>query len=229
MNGAHDMGGTHGFGAVQPDETSRGGCAPLFETEWERRVFGLTLAMGATGAWNIDASRHARENQAPADYLAKSYFQVWLHGLERLMLDAGLVTRSELESGRAEAPAKPLPRVLTAEAVGPTLARGGPSARETNRAPAFALGDRVVAKVMAPAGHTRLPRYVRGRPGRIVLLHGAHVFPDSNGHFRGEDPQHLYTVAFDARDIWGQEAFGGEVRVDCWEPYLERAERGRAA
>jgi nitrile hydratase len=223
MNGAHDMGGTQGFGAVTPEPSAPGEIGRLFKQPWERRLFGLTLAMGATGSWNIDMSRHARENQPPAAYLEQSYYQVWLHGLETLLLDAGLVTRAELDSGRAETPASPVARVLKAEAVPVVLAKGAPTARDTNRAPVFAVGDRVVAKVMAPAGHTRLPRYVRGRPGRVVLHHGAHVFPDAHAHGGGEAPQHLYTVSFDARDLWGEEAFAGSVRVDCWESYLELA------
>ncbi len=223
MNGAHDLGGVQGFGPVAPEETAGGGRAPLFKQAWERRVFGLTLAMGASGRWNLDMSRHARENQAPGDYLAKSYYEIWLHGLETLLVETGLCSRAEIESGRALAPAAGPVRVLRSEQVRGVLAKGGPSARPSARRPRFALGARVVAKVMAPAGHTRLPRYVRGRPGRVVLHHGAHVFPDAHAHGRGEAPEHLYTVAFAAADLWGAEAQGGEVRVDCWEPYLEAA------
>lgn len=223
MNGAHDLGGMQGFGPVEPDATSRDGTAPIFKSEWERRVFGLTLAMGATGAWNLDMSRYARENQPPAAYLGKSYFQVWLHGLETLLVQSGLCSRREIERGRAERPAAAVPRVLQAAEVAATLARGGPVQRASERPPAFAIGDAVVAKVMAPSGHTRLPRYVRGRPGKIVLLHGAHVFPDTHAKGGGEAPEHLYTVAFDAVDIWGPEACPGSLRVDCFEPYLEPA------
>ena len=224
MNGAHDLGGMQGFGAVEPDAASRGdGPAPIFKAEWERRIFGLTLAMGATGAWNLDMSRYARENQPPAAYLEKSYFQVWLHGLETLLVQAGLCSRTEIERGRAEGPAAVVPRVLKAADVAAALAKGGPVQRASERSPAFEIGDTVVAKVMAPAGHTRLPRYVRGRPGRVVLHHGAHVFPDAHAKGGGEAPEHLYTVAFDAADIWGPEACPGSVRVDCFEPYLEPA------
>lgn len=224
MNGAHDMGGMHGFGPVEPDETSRGGCAPTFKTAWERRVFGLTLAMGATGAWNLDMSRRARESQAPQAYLAKSYFQIWLHGLETLLVERGLATRAEIESGKAETPPGSVPRVLAAEQVRAALAKGAPTERRIDRAPAFAVGQRVVARPMAPTGHTRLPRYVRGRPGTVAMHHGAHVLPDAHAHDGGEAPEHLYTVAFDARDVWGADAYAGSVRVDCWESYLTAAE-----
>lgn len=223
MNGAHDMGGTQGFGPVTTEPAAPGAIAPLFKHAWERRVFGLTLAMGATGTWNIDMSRHARENQPPADYLGQSYYQVWLHGLESLLLHSGLATREELEAGRMLAPPKPVARVLREGAVAGVLAQGAPSEREIDRPPAFAVGQRVIARPMAPAGHTRLPRYVRGRPGRVVLHHGAHVFPDAHAHGRGEQPQHLYSVGFAGRDLWGEEAFDGEVRLDCWESYLEPA------
>ncbi|WP_119168768.1 nitrile hydratase subunit beta [Algihabitans albus] len=223
MNGAHDLGGMQGFGPVEPDETSRGGSAALFKADWERRVFGLTLAVGATGRWNIDMSRYARENQAPGAYLAKSYYQIWLQGLETLLVQSGLCSREEIEQGRSLAPPAEPPRVLKAAQVAATLAKGGPSARAATRPPAFVLGDRVVAKVMAPAGHTRLPRYLRGRPGQILLHHGAHVFPDTNACGGGEQPEHLYSVAFDAKDIWGEQAYPGSIRVDCFEPYLDPA------
>lgn len=231
MNGAHDLGGMQGFGpvapdpvapdAVAPDAAGRDGEAALFKAEWERRVFGLTLAMGATGCWNIDESRHARENQDPGAYLAKSYYQIWLHGLERLLVQAGLCSEEEIAQGRSLQPPAVVPRVLKAEQVAATLAKGGPSARPTGEAAAFSIGQRVVAKVMTPRGHTRLPRYLRGRPGRILLHHGTHVFPDTNADGAGELPQHLYTVAFDATDIWGAQACPGSIQADCFESYLE--------
>jgi hypothetical protein len=119
MNGAQDMGGLMGFGRIdaEPDE-------PWFHAEWERRAFGVTLAMGATGTWNIDMSRHARESLHPADYLGSSYYEIWTKGLERLVLRHGLVGEDELKAGQALAPPAPVARVLTAEDVPAALARG---------------------------------------------------------------------------------------------------------
>ena len=219
MNGPHDLGGAQGFGPIRPEPAE-----PLFHAEWERRAFALTLAMGATGAWNLDMSRHARERIPPAEYLASSYYAIWIKGMQRLLVEQGLASADELAGGSSAAPPASLPRRPSAAEVPGLLARGAPTSR-TPPAPAmFAVGDRVRARIMHPAGHTRLPRYVRGRCGRIERLHGAQVFPDANAHGRGEDPHWLYSVVFSARDLWGDEAAPRDtVALDLWEPYLERA------
>ncbi len=220
MNGAQDMGGQHGFGAVEPEADE-----PAFHAEWERRAFALTLAMGATGEWNIDASRFARESLRPAEYLAKSYYELWLAGLQRLVGECGLVTPEELAAGRAlEAPARPVRRTLAAADVPAVLRRGSSVERQPPRPALFAPGERVRARNLHPVTHTRLPRYVRGRTGTVALVHGCHVFPDAHAHGEGEDPQWLYTVRFEARELWGPEADpAAAVSVDAFEPYLERA------
>ncbi len=219
MNGAQDMGGAHGFGRVEPETDE-----PVFHAEWERRAFALTLAMGATGEWNLDASRFARESAPPGEYLARTYYEIWLAGLERLIAERGLVAPEEIAAGRALGPAHPLDRTLTAADVERTLGRGGPTDREAPRQPRFAGGDRVLARNMHPPTHTRLPRYVRGHVGTVVSMHGCHVFPDVHAHGGGEDPQWLYSVRFDARELWGADADPTvAVSVDAFEPYLEPA------
>lgn len=218
MNGPQDLGGAHGFGPVVPEPDE-----PWFHAPWERRVFALTLAMGATGAWSIDASRHARESIGPARYLSSTYFEIWLQGLVALMLERGLVTREELDDGRLREPARPVPRRLDGEAVAATLARGGPTVRPAPGPARFAAGDTVRAINRHPTGHTRLPRYVRGHVGVVEQVHGAHVFPDTSAHGLGEQPQWLYTVRFGAHELWGPDTTADAVCVDCWEPYLEPA------
>jgi nitrile hydratase len=183
----------HGFGPVEPEVDE-----PAFHAEWERRVFALTIALGASGEWNIDMSRFAREDRSPPDYLSKTYYELWLAGLERLLAERGVLER-------------PPGRVLTAADVPAVLARGGPAEREAPRPARFAAGDRVRTVNANPRGHTRLPRYARGRTGVIERVHGCHVFPDSNAHGRGEDPQWLYSVRL------------GSVNIDAFEPYLEPA------
>lgn len=216
MDGAHDMGGAAGFGPVQPEPNE-----PAFHAGWERRMFALTLAMARPGQWNIDASRFARENRPAEDYLSRSYFEIWLAGLERLMAERGLVAPEEIDAGEALLPRKDVP-VLKAGEVAAMLRKGGPTARPTEVPARFAIGDRVRAKVMHPPTHTRLPQYVRGRVGVIELLHGAHVFPDSNAMGQGEQPQWLYTVAFDGRELWGEDGdTTSSISVDAWESYLE--------
>jgi nitrile hydratase len=218
MNGAHDMGGMDGFGPVVPEPNE-----PLFHATWERRAFALTLAMARPGGWNIDMSRFARENRAPIDYLSKSYYEIWLAGLETLMAERGLVTADEIAAGRALHPRKDVP-VLAAADVAPMLARGAPTERDAAAPARFGVGDRVRAKELHPRTHIRLPRYVRGRVGTVELVHGAHVLPDSHAHGGGEQPQWLYTVAFEARELWGDDADPASlVSVDAWDCYLEPA------
>ena len=217
MNGAQDMGGMMGFGPVLPEKDE-----PVFHAPWERRAFALTLAMGAPGRWNIDQSRSARESLHPAEYLAKSYYEIWIAGLEKLMAERGLVTSDEIDAGKSLHPPKAVPRVLTAERVPTVLASGGPTERAAAAPQRFQVGQLVRAHNVHPTGHTRLPRYVRGHVGTVTHVHGAHVLPDSNAAGRGENPQWLYTVRFAARELWGEAADPtGTVSVDAWESYLE--------
>ena len=219
MNGPHDLGGAQGFGPIAPEPNE-----PVFHADWERRALALSLATGTTGAWNIDMVRHARERIPPAEYLAAGYYEKWLKGLELLLIERGLATKAEIDTGQSVAPPAALPRVVKAADVPALLAKGSPFERTPSAPARFAVGDRVRARVINPKGHTRIPRYVRGREGRIAAIHGVHVFPDSNSAGRGEDPHWLYSVAFEAREIWGPEARDGdEMRVDLWEPYLEPA------
>jgi nitrile hydratase beta subunit len=216
MNGVHDMGGMQGFGAVAPELDE-----PRFHHGWERRAFALTLAMGASGAWNLDQSRHARESLSPARYLASTYYEIWLEGLVALMTERGLVTAEETATGRMAIAPRPIAQRLQAGNVAATLARGASTERTAAGAPRFAPGDAVRTRNVHPAGHTRLPRYCRGKPGTIVAMHGAHVYPDGNARGEGESPQWLYTVRFSARDLWGTDTTAAAVHVDCFEPYLE--------
>jgi nitrile hydratase beta subunit len=222
MNGAHDLGGMHGFGPINPEPETQ---EPVFHAEWEKRVFGLTMAAGFLGAWNIDMSRHARERQHPVDYLQHTYYENWLVGLEKLLVETGLVTAEELATGKAAGPADEniRKRVLKAENVTTVLAKGSSVAMEVDTPPRFKPGDRVRAINRHPMGHTREPRYVRGHVGMIHEHYGAHVFPDRSaaGLKQGH---HLYSVRFEASELWGENAAGGSaVYADLWDDYLEFA------
>ncbi len=216
MNGAQDLGGQMGFGPVVPERDE-----PIFHAEWEKRALALTLCAGAMGHWSIDESRHARESLHPVDYLSSSYYEIWIKGLERLLLRHGFVTAEELKAGQALTPPATPKRVLKADAVPAVLAKGGPTSRDKAGAPRFRPGDLVRTIVAHPSGHTRLPRYARGKTGRIALLHGAHVFPDTNAHGAGENPDWLYTVEFTATELWGRGADpDASMSIDAWESYL---------
>jgi nitrile hydratase beta subunit len=219
MNGAHDMGGVHGFGRVEPEPDE-----PVFHAPWEQRAFAITVAMGATGEWNIDLSRFARENRSPADYLSKSYYELWLAGLQQLLAERRLVSAEELAAGRALDNPRPVKRILAADEVDRVLSRGTAVAREPNAPARFKPGDRVRARNVHPSEHTRLPRYVRGHLGTIDRVHGCHVFPDSNASGAGENPQWLYAVRFDGHELWGVDGDPKlKVSVDAWESYLDPA------
>jgi nitrile hydratase len=207
MNGIHDLGGLTCFGPVleEPDE-------PVFHADWERRVFALTmLSGGALGP--IDAFRHAIERMDPVRYLETTYYEHWLAALQQRIADTDL--RAQPKSDQ------PLGAAVVDQAV-----RGGMPADRPGEgsAPRFAVGDAVVTKNLNPPGHTRLPRYVRGRQGIVAALHGNHVFPDTAAHHRGEAPQPLYSVRFEARALWGEQAPGRDcLFIDLWESYLEAA------
>ena len=218
MDGAHDMGGAKGFGPVVPEPNE-----PVFHGEWERRAFALTVAMSRPGGWNIDMSRFARENRPPEDYLSKSYFQIWLAGLETLMIERGLVTSEEIEAGKVLSPPKPGVKTLPPQDVVPTIRRGASTERTATSPALFAVGETVRMKEIHPQTHTRLPQYVRGHLGTIELNHGCHVFADLNSLGVGENPQWLYTVRFDGPELWGKDTDPTlSISVDAWESYLER-------
>ena len=218
MNGVHDMGGMHGMGAVEIERDE-----PVFHSEWERRAFALTLASGFRGKWNIDMGRYARERMPPADYLAATYYERWLFGLETLLVEQAQVTADELASGRAARRVAP-EGTLQASDVARFL-RNRRNARLDDDVPAkFKPGNRVVARNIHPAGHTRLPRYARGRHGVIDRDHGVFIFADTNAMSRDRKPQHLYSVRFAARELWGPAASARDaVYVDLWDDHLDPA------
>ena len=220
MRGGHDLGGRQGFGPVDPEPEPE---EPVFHDDWERRVFAMTLATGMLGQWNIDQSRHARERQHPVDYLEQSYYENWLAGTERLLIEAGLISEEELRSGTAEARCSKDLRIPDAEAARKILTSGGPAAREIEAPPRFAVGNEVIVRRRHTSGHTRAPGYVQGCRGLVRGNHGAHVFPDANS---SGDPQahHLYSVKFFSRELWGGDAESFEVLIDLWEPYLDLAD-----
>jgi nitrile hydratase subunit beta len=219
MNGVHDMGGMHGMGPIRYETNE-----PVFHARWEGRVFALNLAMRAWRKWNIDAGRYEIELIPAAEYLRMSYYEKWAVRLVELMVKRGLVTRAEAESGQ---PAPGSPKAtppLTADKVSAMARSGAQASRDVAVAPGFTVGQRVRARNMHPSGHTRLPRYTRGKLGTIERDHGVYVFPDTNAQFLGEKPQHVYSVRFAMRELWGEQASPRDaVYVDLWDDYLEPA------
>jgi nitrile hydratase subunit beta len=235
VNGIHDMGGMHGFGPVVRERDE-----PVFHAEWERRMFALALAAMGSRSFNIDEYRRTIERMPPAQYLAASYYERWLYALENLLIEKGVVTRTEIDvvmaALRAHAssatvkvgtPREPSsddrndsePGALSEAIVGDRSLRHDQSFH-----PRFKAGDRVLARNLNPEGHTRIPRYARGHHGTIYRDWGVFVFPDTHAHGAGAKPQHCYAVEFDGRELWGVDHPTAECfYIDLWEDYLEAA------
>lgn len=218
MNGVHDMGGMHGMGPVEIEKDE-----PVFHAEWERRVFALRLASIFHRKWNGNMNRYAVEQMPPAAYLAATYYERVLFGLEKLLVEQGLLAAKELETGRSEGKAS-VTDVLGIAGLD-TLLRNRIRARlDDDVPPKFKTGERVVARNLHPAGHTRLPRYARGRYGAIDRDYGVFIFPDTSAMNRGPKPQHLYGVRFAARELWGSTASARDsVYMNLWDDHLDPA------
>jgi nitrile hydratase len=223
MDGVHDLGGMQGFGAVEREKDE-----PVFHAPWEAAVVAMMRAGGARGLYNIDEFRHAIERMAPAHYLSATYYEKWLDGITRLFIEKGLLTEAEVAARTAFFSSRPEAPALSA-VKGPLPPRAAAgvnwvqdAVRETGARPRFAPGDAVITRTIHPRGHTRLPRYARGKRGVIHRVQGVHVFPDTNAHGLGEAPQPLYSVRFAARELWGDGAEPNQwVHLDVWEGHLE--------
>ena len=219
MNGVHDMGGMHGMGPIRPDKDEL-----PFHGAWEGRVHALNRAMRALRLWNLDADRFALESLPPAEYLRMSYYERWFTRLERQVVQYGLVTPEEMQSGKAAPGSAKATPAMTVAMAPRFLSRGVPSSKDPSVAPLFNVGQQVRARNLNPAGHTRLPRYARGKLGRIDRDHGVYSFPDTDAHGLGEKRQHVYSVRFTARELWGESASPRDsVYIDMWDDYLDRA------
>jgi nitrile hydratase subunit beta len=214
MNGVHDMGGMDGFGPVVREQNE-----PVFHADWERRAYAVvSLALRAAHT-NVDEFRHAIERIPPARYLASSYYERWIAAAETLLVEHGIATREELIA-KEDASVDPSQIASTVATHGPAPVKDKPGSKSPRAR--FAKGDRVRARNLNPSGHTRLPRYVRGKAGIIARDWGVFVFPDTNAHHAGTKPQHCYSVSFEARELWGKPASSRErLYIDLWEDYLE--------
>lgn len=217
MDGIHDMGGMDGFGPI-PIEVDE----PVFHGEWEGRVYAMNTAIGAWGKWNIDAGRFGIEQMDPAHYLQSSYYHRWLHRTENMMVEHGLLTREELENKTAAG--APTHQPLTAEQIFERQRKGRSARVDEDIAPKFKAGEKILVRNIHPKGHTRVPRYVRGRYGVIDRDHGVFIFPDTNALFQGKNPQHIYSVCFDAQELWGPDAPAQDkLYLDLCDDYMDPA------
>lgn len=219
MNAIHDLGGMHGLGAIAAERDE-----PPFHETWEGRAAGILEVMTFPAGFTVDRFRYLRETLRPDLYLTQSYYEQWLYIAEQALLEAGMIAELELATGRAAPGSARRDDPMPPSAVWSFLHDRAHSARDLAAMPRFAIGQTLRARNAQPEGHTRLPRYARGKVGRVARLHGAHVLPDASAHGKGDCPEHLYTVVFAARELWGYAANARDtVHLDLWESYLEPA------
>ena len=228
MNGIHDLGGMDGMGPVGPT-----GWEPNYHAEWEKAAWAFFPFGARAGMFTLDEFRNHLEKLHPVHYLTAYYYEHWVDAMEQIGKKKGYWTNEELDKRTQyylQYPNVPLPRnddPALVEFAKWAMENGFSTLRETNKNAEFKVGDRVKVDASVPKTHTRRAGYIRGRTGEIVLYHGAHVYPDTNGNGLGEMPEHLYTVRFTSEELWGKEAAEphNEVYVDLWEPYIEHAKK----
>jgi nitrile hydratase beta subunit len=217
MDGVHDLGGVQGFGPIEIDDDLR-----PFKHDWEGRMWGINEAVAGDPGWTLDWWRHVREVIVPLDYLMRPYFDQWAQIYAALLINSGLATLEEVVQGKPRNAESVGASPMSADEVRAASGHTESFRRDTGAKPIFGVGQAVIVRSQAAAGHTRLPRYVRGRPGLVHVYRGIYVLPDAKALGR-EEAEPLYTIAFQAGDLW-PEAAGRRDRVfvDLWESYLER-------
>lgn len=226
MNGVFDLGGTDGLGPVLTDDDE-----PIFRAEWEKIAFSMFAPSFRAGLFNLDQFRHSIERMDPAEYLLSNYYEHWVHAIEHFGAEAGMIDPAELDERTrfyAENPDAPLPLREDPELlafIDAVAAAGATAARDSDDVAAYSVGDVVTVAADSPAGHTRRARYVRGRTGVVTGVHGTYIYPDRAGNTGDDTPEHLYTVRFTARELWGETTAdpNGAVYFDVWAPYLTLA------
>ncbi len=219
MDGIHDMGGMHGWGAttIEPNE-------PVFHATWEAKAFGFGALSARLSGTNLDAMRHAIDRQHPYIYLVDGYYGRWLACVETLLTDSGVLAPGAVEARARRLRGEDVEEPGIPETAKPDYKPTGPgSLRPLDTRPRFEIGQRVRAKTMSPRGHTRLPRYVRGHTGTVILHQPPHVLPDTNAHFLGENVQQVFAVRFASTELWGEGAERFDLTIDMYDNYLEPA------
>ena len=219
MNGVADMGGMHGFGPVDRSDD-----AWPFHADWERRILGITFSALGAGLFNVDEIRRATESADPITYLKSVYYERWLYSTVALLEEKGVVTAKELAAGHSATPAVNTAPPVTMEIARIILEQGGTSRTADGPAARFRPGDAVIGRNINPHGHTRLPRYARGKRGIVIADHGIFALPDTNSCGQGVHSQHVYGVRFAARELWGPEASARDsLQIDLFDDYLDPA------
>jgi len=208
VDGIHDLGGMQGFGRVDHSTAE-----PAFHERWEAAARALLIMVA--GAVNASGGefRHSIERMAPGHYLTSSYYEHWVTAAATLAVEHGLIGADELTARAGGS----FP--LSGPVIAPPVGEPG----EDRREPGFAVGDRVRVRDWHPPGHTRCPRYVRGKAGTVVRYDGVYSVPDIEAHSSARRYEPTYSVRFDAAELWDDGQVDVSVNVDLWESYLERA------
>jgi nitrile hydratase len=218
VNGIHDMGGMDNMGALVREKNE-----PIFHADWERQIFAHTIAVLGARYCNLDELRRSTEWMPAAEYVRAAYYEIWLHAVTAILLEKKLITEADLARGRwsgvkGTLPVPPLPRDMAVYAMNNPI----PASLDLDIAPRFKAGADIIARNIHPIRHTRLPRYARGKRGKIDWVHGVYLLPDTNAHGGPDRPQHVYSVRFSARELWGNDAPERDaVYLDLWDDYLE--------
>lgn len=233
MNGVFDLAGTDGMGPVENDK----GTEPVFRAEWEKAAFSMFAQGARAGLYNIDQFRHCVEKMEPGEYLLSNYYEHWTHALEHFCQEHGLFDAAELrdriefytENPDAPLPDRKDPEII--EFVNNAIATGFPASRDNHKTPVFTVGDIVRVAGDSPTGHTRRARYIRGKTGTVTAAAGSYIYPDTAGNGLGDCPEHVYTVKFTARELWGEETGdpAASIYFDVWEPYISYVENHTTA
>jgi len=206
MDGIHDLGGMQGLGHVAHSPAE-----PVFHEPWQAAARALLMAVARAADVSGGEFRHAIERMDPGHYLTSDYYEHWLTAAATLAIEHGLVARAELEAragGRYP---------LSGPVRAPQVVDPGPGVDE----PRFGVGDRVRVREWHSPGHTRCPRYVRGKAGTVARVDGIHSVPDVEAHGTARRHEPTYSVRFDAAELWRDGQRGVSVHVDLWDSYLE--------
>lgn len=219
MDGIHDLGGMDNFGPIETEENE-----PVFHADWERAIFSNVVALLGAGYFKVDEVRRATEEIPPVKYIQSQYYEKWLDSTLALLYEKNVVTPDEIEQGRSLSATgftlPPLPK----EGAEFVLNNPVPANVDVDVKANFNVGDAIVSKNMHPHHHTRIPRYVRGKRGVVEKDYGVFLLPDTNGHSGPDKPQHVYSVRFMARELWGDDASPKDsLYIDLFDDYMEHA------
>ncbi|MBP1154148.1 MULTISPECIES: nitrile hydratase subunit beta [unclassified Paenibacillus] len=230
MNGIHDVGGMDGLGPVEWEENE-----PVFHRPWEGRLRAIhMLASKKHKFYHLDESRSTLERIHPVYYMGSSYYQLWLLRTESLLIQKGVLAEEELNERMAQLSPDYTPQshLQPYRTIRPMISpsdrkvvidtTSGSKQPNESIQPKFSPGTVVTAKMISPLGHTRIPRYVRGKQGVIDSIHGIFTLPDAKVHAGIDLYQTVYRVRFEAQHLWGKDASPKDkLYIELWEDYLE--------